>query len=86
MKDAVAILYAEVTSFLIRAHGWYRENKLLHALHAITQPSELRYSDLLKKISCHSQKITALAMAGSQAELRDMHNGQKQMSAKIDNV
>lgn len=86
MKNAVAVLYAHVLLFLIRAHGWYQESKLSHALHSITRPSELRYADLLEKVSYHSRNVTVLAIAGSQAEQRDMHTEQKEMNAKLDNL
>jgi hypothetical protein len=85
-RHAVALLYAHVLMFLIRAHGWCQESKLLHALHSITRPSELRYADLLVKIPYHSQNVTSLAVAGSQAEQRDMHTEQKEMNAKLDNL
>jgi hypothetical protein len=32
MKHAVAVLYAHVVMFLTRAHGWYQESNLSHAL------------------------------------------------------
>jgi hypothetical protein len=86
MKHAVAVLYADILTFLIRAHVWYQESKLSHALHSFTRPSELRYADLLKNISYHSHNVTDLAVAGSQVEQRDMHLEQKEMSAKLDNL
>ena len=73
MKQAVADLYAYIIRFLIRAQGWYQENKLLHALHSFTRPAELRYADLIEEIEACARTVDSLASAGAQAEQRDMH-------------
>ena len=65
MKRAVADLYANAMRFLIRAQDWYREGKLLHALHSITRLVELRYKDLIEDIKECSINIDKLALAGS---------------------
>ncbi|KAF6812698.1 hypothetical protein CSOJ01_04994 [Colletotrichum sojae] len=66
-------LYSLILEFLSRAYTWYREPRVCRVIHSITQPPELRYNDLLKEISDRSTRIDQLANAGSQAELRDMH-------------
>ncbi|PGH01802.1 hypothetical protein AJ80_08969 [Polytolypa hystricis UAMH7299] len=73
MKVAVRELYTHLLRFFIRAHDWYQESPWRHALHAITRPVELRYTDLLDKIAECSQAIDQLAISGSQAEVRVMH-------------
>jgi hypothetical protein len=51
-------MYAHILRFLLRALRWYQESKLSHMVHAITRPAELRYDDLLEKISFLSRNIT----------------------------
>lgn len=70
----VAILYACIIKFLIRALRWYEEGSLKRALHAVTKPIGLQYDDILEEISRATRNIMAEATAGSQAEQRDMHN------------
>lgn len=84
MKLAVTDLYAYILRFIIRAHDWYSEGPLKHALHAITRPVELRYNDLLQQITDASRTIYQLAVAGQQAELRDMHITVKLTNRKVD--
>lgn len=74
MQQAVALLYAHIVRFLIRALQWYEEGKLAHALHSITRPASLRYDDLIKEIQRDTQSITSHTIASSQVEQRDMHN------------
>ena len=73
MEHAVSELYAYVIKFFIRAYDWYRESTFSHVLHSITRPAELRYKDLLDKITDRSRSIDQLAVSGSQAEQREMH-------------
>jgi hypothetical protein len=73
MKSAVAELYAYIIQFCIRAQDWYQEGKVFHVLHSITRPVELRYADLIEEIERCSRNVDGLAVAGSQAEQRDMH-------------
>ncbi|KAH9236311.1 hypothetical protein K456DRAFT_1748785 [Colletotrichum gloeosporioides 23] len=63
----------QTAPFLSRAYTWYQEPSFRRMIHSITQPPELRYDDILKEISDCSSNIHELAIAGSQAELRDMH-------------
>lgn len=74
MQQAVALLYAHIVRFLIRALEWFEEGKLAHTLHSITRPASLRYDDLIKEIQRDTQSITSHAVASSQVEQRDMHN------------
>lgn len=71
--QVIVSLYAYILRFLIRTLDWYQENKLKHALHAITRPFELRYDDILTRIAGLSRNLDEAASAGSHAEQRDMH-------------
>lgn len=73
MKLALAEIYATIMQFLIRAHGWFNESRLSRAIHSITRPAELRYSDLLVEMESATRNFDSLAMAASHAEQRDMH-------------
>ncbi|MCJ1432419.1 hypothetical protein MMC27_001775 [Xylographa pallens] len=73
MKQLVAIVYANIMKFLVRALEWYEEGKIAHAIHAITRPAALRYDDLLQDIERATRSIAELATASSQAEQRVMH-------------
>ena len=73
MKRALAEIYAHIIRFLIRAHDWFSEGKLLRALHSVTRPKELRYDDLLDDIKTSTASFRNLAITASQAEQRDMH-------------
>ncbi|KAF6836882.1 hypothetical protein CPLU01_03463, partial [Colletotrichum plurivorum] len=73
VQRALEELYSLILEFLSRAYAWYREPRVCRVIHSITQPPELRYNDLLKEISDRSTSIDQLAIAGSQAEMRDMH-------------
>lgn len=74
MREALEEAYALILEFLCRAHSWYNESRTRRVIHSITQPPELRYSDLLQSISDCSSNIDQIAIVGSQAELRDVHN------------
>lgn len=71
-------MYAHILRFLIRSLRWYQESKLLHLVHAITRPVELRFDDLIEEIRLLSSTMTDLALASGHAEQRDMHTEQKQ--------
>ena len=45
----------------------------MRAVHSITRPAELRYDDLLEKISILSRNMTDWALVISHAEQRDLH-------------
>ena len=72
--QVIVSLYSYILRFLIRGLGWYQENKLKHALHSITRPSELRYDDILTRMAGLARNLDEAASAGSHAEQRDMHN------------
>lgn len=79
MYQVVVSIYAYILRFLIRSLGWYQESRLKHALHAITRPLELRYNDILDKISALSQNLNEIGQAGAHAEQRDMHSSIRQL-------
>jgi hypothetical protein len=83
MKEAVAENYASILRFLVRARDWYEESRIYHFIHSITRPVELRYQDIIEKISKNSQIIDKLAVAGQLAELRDMHESIRKLNAKV---
>ena len=73
MLALVSRVYALLIKFLQRALAWYTEGKLMHFLHSITRPAEIRFKDLLEEIAESSRSIDRLAVSLSQAEQRDMH-------------
>lgn len=84
MRLAVEKLYTCLLEFLIRAHGWCNESKMRHFYHSYTQPRELRYKDLLDRVTQHSNDIIQLATIGAQVELRIMHRTQDIQNKKLD--
>ncbi|KAI4134158.1 MAG: hypothetical protein LQ347_001756 [Umbilicaria vellea] len=82
VKRALVAMYAHILKFLVRSLRWYQETRLSRAIHSITRPAELRYDDLLEKISYLSRNVTDLALTSSQAEQRDMHIQQQQFISK----
>lgn len=68
-----ATLYAHIIQFLLRALEWYEEGPWKRAMHAVTKPADLRYTDIINNIHQTTGKITAHATAGSHAEQRDIH-------------
>ncbi|KAI0971619.1 hypothetical protein F4678DRAFT_431332 [Xylaria arbuscula] len=78
VKQAIVAMYAHILRFLIRSLRWYQESKVMHMIHAITRPVDLRYDDLLTTISSLSRSLTELALASSHAEQRDMHTSIQQ--------
>jgi len=73
MKNAIAHLYAYLIKYFIMAKDFYEEGKILHVLHSITRPFELRCKDLVSDIDRCSKNVTNLAVSGAQAEQRAMH-------------
>jgi hypothetical protein len=73
MKEALSEIYQSILTFLMRALEWYEEGPLKRAIHSITRPAELRYADLVEDVSVATRRIENLAVAGHQAEQRDMH-------------
>jgi hypothetical protein len=69
----VSTLYGHIIRFFLRALHWFEEGSWKRAIHAITKPAPLQYNDILDDIHRVSDHISAHAMAGSQAEQRDMH-------------
>ena len=84
MQHVISELYAYIIRFFIRAHDWYQESTLHHVLHAITRPAELRYKDLLDKITERSHAVDQLALSASQEEQRTMHKKLDVVVAKLE--
>lgn len=82
MKEAVTNLYASILRFLIRAKDWYEQGGFHRFVQSITRPVELRYRDLLDEITSYSLIIDKLAISGSQAEIRDLHQKFSESLAK----
>jgi hypothetical protein len=74
IKHSIVAMYTYILRFLLRALRWYQESKQMRVIHAITRPAELRYDDLLEKISSLSRSMTEFALVISHAEQRDLHN------------
>ncbi|KAF3228106.1 hypothetical protein TWF192_007917 [Orbilia oligospora] len=73
MKHLIQTLYAHIIKFLLRAVKWYQQPTWKRAVSSITEPFALHFKDILEDISEQSRQIDQLAVAASQAELRDMH-------------
>lgn len=86
MMLAITELNAYLMKFLIRAHDWYTEGSLKRALHSITQPSELRFDDLIELISERSRVVDQLASSCHQAESRDMHGKVDEVNSKVNKI
>lgn len=83
MRKTIESLYSCILEFLLLAHGWCTESRFQHIYHSLTRPPELRYSDVLERISGCSINLTALAALGSQTEIRVMHGTQQD---KLDSI
>ncbi|KAF5700154.1 hypothetical protein FMUND_14459 [Fusarium mundagurra] len=84
IKQAVSNLYANLVRFFIRAHEWCQEGKLLHLVHSITRPPELRYRDLMEDITANSREIDHLAASSAQVEIRDISFKLNTIAAKLE--
>jgi hypothetical protein len=84
MQSAIAELNAYILRFLVRAHDWYHESPWKHLIHSITQPSELRYDDLLVLIARSTAVVHGLAVSGQQVEFRYMHDKIDEINVKVD--
>lgn len=73
MRDTVVTLNCYIISFLCRAIDWYKSSSFSRTVQSITRPAALRYDDLIEDINKTISKVTDLAVAGSQAEQRDMY-------------
>ena len=83
MKRAIAQLYAYIIRFLIRAKDWFEENWLKHLWHSMSRPVELRFTGLISDIESLSEAVNQLAMSGSRAEQREMHNKVDKGNAEV---
>ncbi|KAF5693477.1 hypothetical protein FGLOB1_14385 [Fusarium globosum] len=84
LVQAVSNLYANLVRFFIRAHEWCQEGKLLHLVHSITRPPELRYQDLMEDITANSREIDHLAASSAQVEIRDISFKLNTITAKLE--
>jgi hypothetical protein len=82
MKEAVALLYAHIINFLIRAKDWYEEGKLRHAINSFARPAKLRYDDIIKEIEGCTKDIDNLAISSARAEQRDIHLELQELSRR----
>jgi hypothetical protein len=73
MKEAVTEIFKAILDFLVRSLDWYEKRPLSIAINSVFHPVALQYSDLLQKIAELSRRIDDLAVAGRQAETRDIH-------------
>lgn len=83
IKEAVGNLYTQILRFCEKATKWYKRNRLMHALIAITKPYELEFKDVLDQVKLYAQKIQHLSNLSCQAEMRDMHKILQQMHNTI---
>ncbi|KAF2195728.1 hypothetical protein K469DRAFT_17491 [Zopfia rhizophila CBS 207.26] len=73
IRDATSRLYKHVLLFFAQAIKWYNRSPLGRAFSAAFTPYELKYKDTVEQIKLYSRTIKDIAVAKSQAELRDMH-------------
>ncbi|KAK6221433.1 hypothetical protein LQW54_001535 [Pestalotiopsis sp. IQ-011] len=76
MRMGIESLYAEILTFLLKAHEWCNESRLQRVLYSITKPPTLKYGDTLARIEDLSRDIIELAAVASQREIRVMHTSQ----------
>lgn len=93
MRQIVVNIYAHILKFLLRALRWYQESRIMHVVHSITRPTELRYDDILAQISALSRALADTACMSGYTEQRDMHlgireqlEGQKTLQLSMDQV
>lgn len=79
----MSMLYARIIRFFHRAMMWYKESRLKHMLTAITRPVALRYKDLVAEISDYVGRVDKLASSSANAELRDVHNAQDELTMMV---
>ncbi|KAI1329013.1 hypothetical protein F5Y16DRAFT_367168 [Xylariaceae sp. FL0255] len=77
MRQALESLYSCILEFLLMAHNWCNESRIQHIVHSLTRPHELRYGELLRRITDCSENILELAALGSQAEIRTIRKVQE---------
>ncbi|KAJ4511776.1 hypothetical protein HRR83_004187 [Exophiala dermatitidis] len=85
MKHAVAQVYACIMRFCIRAHDWYRANKLHHIWESLARPVELRYTDLIENMETALGEVEGLATAAARAEQRDVHMAVLTLAQRMEN-
>lgn len=73
MREAVALLYAKIIEFIVKAIKWCKKGKLRHAFTAIAHPFELKFKAITDEITLRSRRVDELASAASKAEIRDLH-------------
>ncbi|KAK7961160.1 Nacht domain protein [Apiospora saccharicola] len=79
MREAVALLYAQIIEFALMAVRWFKKGKIMHSVAAIVHPFKLSFGPVIDEISELSRRVDELANAASKAEMRDAH-------AKIQNL
>lgn len=73
MREAVALLYAQIIEFALMAVRWFKKGKIMHAVAAIVHPFKLSFGPVIDEISELSRRVDELANAASKAEVRDAH-------------
>lgn len=74
MRRCVAILYAKVIKFVIKALNWYKESKIQHALHSIYKPYSISFKDIVHEIAECTRRVYELANTVHMAETRDIND------------
>ncbi|KAI5864685.1 hypothetical protein GGS23DRAFT_595397 [Durotheca rogersii] len=65
---------------------WYQESKWKHIKHAFTQPFKLRFNDIVQSITALSQEMTAMDIASSYLEQREIRKVVQELQALITRV
>ena len=73
MQEAVALVYAKILQFVIKAIEWYKKGKVMHSISAIIRPFSLSFKPILEEMIELSRRVDELASAASKAEIRDLH-------------
>ena len=74
MRRCVAILYAKIIKFVIKALNWYKESKLQHALHSVYRPYSISFKDIVHEIAECTRRVYELANSVHMAETRDIND------------
>ena len=74
------MLYAHIIKFFHRAMAWFTESRTKHMISSICRPYELRFKDLVDDIARSSRCVDQLAFAAAQAEIRQMHHEQRELT------
>jgi hypothetical protein len=74
VRRYVAVLYAKIIKFVIKALNWYNKSKLQHAVQAVVNPYNISFKDIVIEIAECSRRVDELADTLHKVEIRDMND------------